>query len=290
MIDRMIDQLIDWLIDWLSDGSIDDLLAYQSIDWLISFRFNFLLICWLTCSWIARSTYIFHAIWWTRFRILILRINLCHVFLLQKLEWTFGINRHVPFVNLSTDNQKSIFYSVGHTAVVYSYEYDGQPIEPTQILLEGLVSDARIFTAPFSSPNVHCRFLGFFRAGSSNYLHRHDQERAMARGRLHRTGLRGHRVGFAAGRVRLFADLISLSFDTVPFFKKISRKAEMFHVLSMDTWARPIKQSMHHLVEKVKVWWTFIQSINRSNDKMNQHTVYPISFIDCHTDDNCVKF
>ncbi|OQV11643.1 WD repeat-containing protein 66 [Hypsibius exemplaris] len=55
-----------------------------------------------------------------------------------KLEWTFGINRHVPFVNLSTDSQKSIFYSVGHTAVVYSYEHDGVAIEPTQILLEGL--------------------------------------------------------------------------------------------------------------------------------------------------------
>jgi hypothetical protein len=63
----------------------------------------------------------------------------------KKLEWTFGINRHVPFINLSTDNQKSIFYCIGHTAVVYSYEHDGKPIEPRQILFEGLVS--RCFSA-----------------------------------------------------------------------------------------------------------------------------------------------
>ncbi|XP_055351133.1 cilia- and flagella-associated protein 251-like [Paramacrobiotus metropolitanus] len=58
--------------------------------------------------------------------------------LFLKLQWTFGINRHVPFINLTTPSQRSIFYSNGHTGVVYTYEQNGEAVDPTEILLEGL--------------------------------------------------------------------------------------------------------------------------------------------------------
>ncbi|GAU90793.1 hypothetical protein RvY_03161-1 [Ramazzottius varieornatus] len=55
-----------------------------------------------------------------------------------KLEWTFGINRHVPFINLTSARHSSIFYSAGQTAVLYSYDETDSKQEAAQILLEGL--------------------------------------------------------------------------------------------------------------------------------------------------------
>ncbi|GLG99053.1 WD repeat-containing protein [Gryllus bimaculatus] len=38
------------------------------------------------------------------------------------LRWTYGRNVHVPFVNLTSENRKSIFYSAAHIGVLYDYE------------------------------------------------------------------------------------------------------------------------------------------------------------------------
>lgn len=47
------------------------------------------------------------------------------------LAWSFGINKHVPVLNLSTDTRKGLFYTTAHTGVHYNFKKN------TQILYQG---------------------------------------------------------------------------------------------------------------------------------------------------------
>ena len=57
-----------------------------------------------------------------------------HDIYLQHLSWSFGMNKHIPVVNLSDTTWQMILYVSGHTAIFY------HPKENRQTLLQGHVS------------------------------------------------------------------------------------------------------------------------------------------------------
>eukprot|EP00111_Clytia_hemisphaerica_P022903 TCONS_00067430-protein len=54
-----------------------------------------------------------------------------HIATALNLSWAFGINKHVPVLNLSTKHKKALFYITGHTGVLFDFENN------TQILYQG---------------------------------------------------------------------------------------------------------------------------------------------------------
>ena len=54
-------------------------------------------------------------------------------------EWTFGLNRRIPTLNLTDENRDVVAYAASHAAVLYDYTNN------TQKLLQGHVSISRCF-------------------------------------------------------------------------------------------------------------------------------------------------
>jgi len=47
--------------------------------------------------------------------------------------WSFGLNKNIPVINLTTENHNSVFYASSNVGVIYDY------IENKQLLLQGHV-------------------------------------------------------------------------------------------------------------------------------------------------------
>jgi len=53
--------------------------------------------------------------------------------LLQSMMWSFGINKNIPVINLTSENYNNVFYVSSNVGVIYDY------IQNKQMLLQGHV-------------------------------------------------------------------------------------------------------------------------------------------------------
>ena len=56
----------------------------------------------------------------------------------QNMQWSFGMTKGVPVINLTDEHRKMVAYACAHTAVLYDFANN------KQYLLEGHVSDVSI--------------------------------------------------------------------------------------------------------------------------------------------------
>ena len=65
----------------------------------------------------------------------ILLIMILSYVYLQNMIWSFGMNKHVPVLNLTDEARKMIMYACAHTGVLYDI------VNNKQTLLQGHVSN-----------------------------------------------------------------------------------------------------------------------------------------------------